>query len=67
MKNEEREMIGCGSHLNPNGSDLRCGQKVFSPLSGCSEMELCSTCMLKRKINGYQDAFDRLSNNGEKK
>ncbi|GAA0511097.1 hypothetical protein GCM10009414_20960 [Tatumella terrea] len=60
------ESKGCGKHINPNGSDLRCGQKEFSPLSGFSAVILCHNCQMIRRLEAYQSAFYRLQNKGPK-
>lgn len=58
------EYKGCGIHINPNGSDLRCGQKEFSPLYGNSSVILCNNCQMKRQLENYQNAFYRIRNSG---
>ncbi len=45
------EQIGCRVQLNPNGSDLRCGDKVnninWNPNEGV--VQLCEMCRLKKQ------------------
>lgn len=55
---------GCGIHINPNGSDLRCGNKDFSPLHGYSKVILCNRCQMARQLDLYQDTVRRLTSKG---
>lgn len=55
----KNEKIGCGVHLNPNGSDLRCGQKLNNRNWNEEEgvIQLCIICELKQRNNSLMDAL----------
>lgn len=55
------EVVGCRTQLNPNGSDLRCGDKVNSNNWNENEgfVQLCGMCSLKRKNNTLIDMLNR--------
>ncbi|WP_145601645.1 hypothetical protein [Yersinia frederiksenii] len=56
---EKHEKVGCGVHLNPNGSDLRCGQKINNRNWNENEgvVQLCVICELKQRNNSLMDAL----------
>lgn len=55
------EEIGCRVHLNPNGSDLRCGDRVnnvnWNPNEGV--IQLCEMCKLKKQNASLVEALNR--------
>lgn len=55
------EEIGCRVHLNPNGSDLRCGDRVnnvnWNPNEGA--IQLCEMCKLKKQNASLVEALNR--------
>lgn len=55
------EEIGCRTQLNPNGSDLRCGDKVNAWNWNHNEglVQLCPICELKRKNNYLIDMLNK--------
>lgn len=59
MRNYEH--IGCRVHLNPNGSDLRCGDKVnnlnWNPNEGV--VQLCEMCRLKKQNATLLETLNR--------
>lgn len=66
--------IGCRVHLNPNGSDLRCGDRVnnvnWNPNEGA--VQLCTICSLRKQnstlldmLNSQRDS--RSGKGGERK
>lgn len=55
----KHEKVGCGVHLNPNGSDLRCGQKINNRNWNENEgaIQLCIICELKQRNNSLMAAL----------
>lgn len=55
------EEIGCRVHLNPNGSDLRCGDRInninWNPNEGV--IQLCEMCKLKKQNASLVEALNR--------
>lgn len=45
------EVVGCRVHLNPNGSDLRCGDRVnnFNWNEDEGYIQLCQVCSLRKQ------------------
>lgn len=58
---EKLDKIGCRVHLNPNGSSLRCGDKVnawnWNPNEGV--VQLCDVCKLKKQNASLLDMLNR--------
>ncbi len=56
------EEIGCRIHLNLNGSDLRCGDRInninWNPNEGV--IQLCETCKLKKQNASLVEALNRM-------
>lgn len=59
------DAIGCRVHLNPSGSDLRCGDKInawnWNPNEGV--VQLCPLCSLKKQNASRLEMLNR--RNGE--
>lgn len=55
------EEIGCRVHLNPNGSDLRCGDRVNNVNWNQNEgaIQLCEMCKLKKQNASLVEALNR--------
>lgn len=57
----KHEHIGCRVQLNPNGSDLRCGDKLnninWNPNEGV--VQLCEMCRLKKMNNSLSKMLNR--------
>lgn len=55
------EKIGCRVHLNPNGSDLRCGDRVNNVNWNQNEgsIQLCEMCKLKKQNASLVEALNR--------
>lgn len=51
------EQIGCRVHLNPNGSDLRCGDRINN-LFGAPQ-QLCEMCQLRKRNSTLVDMLNR--------
>lgn len=53
--------IGCRIQLNPNGSDLRCGDKInnlnWNPNEGA--LQLCPMCRIRMQNMSLIDAINR--------
>lgn len=56
-----RDQIGCRIQLNPNGSDLRCGDRVnnlnWNPNEGC--IQLCPMCSLRKQNSTLMEMLNR--------
>jgi hypothetical protein len=67
MKNYDD--IGCRVHLNPNGSDLRCGDTATYRNWNASEgvVQLCEICRLKKQNKTMLEMLNRryTNQNGE--
>lgn len=68
MKNYDA--IGCRVHLNPNGSDLRCGDKLNNINWNQNEgvVQLCEICRLKKQNSTMLEMLNRrypANQNGE--
>ena len=54
------DKIGCRVQLNPNGSDLRCGDKVnkvnWNPNEGV--VQLCQICQLRKQNTTLLDMLN---------
>lgn len=54
------DRIGCRVQLNPNGSDLRCGDRVnnvnWNPNEGA--VQLCTICSLRKKNASLLDMLN---------
>ena len=52
--------IGCRVHLNPNGSDLRCGDKLNNLNWNKNEgvVQLCEACRLKQQNNTLMEMLN---------
>lgn len=61
-----QSFIGCRAHLNPKGSDLRCGDKVSAWNWNLNEgvVQLCPLCSLKKQNSVMIDMLNR-RNKGE--
>ncbi|TQC75571.1 hypothetical protein [Pantoea dispersa] len=55
------DKIGCRVQLNPNGSDLRCGDRVNNVNWNLNEgvVELCEVCKLKLRNASLLEALNR--------
>lgn len=60
MENLNESKIGCGVHLNPNGSDLRCGQKINNLNCNANEgvVQLCAVCALRKQNKALLDMLN---------
>lgn len=58
---QKQDNIGCRVLLNPNGSSLRCGDKVntwnWNPNEGV--VQLCAVCKLKKQNASLLDMLNR--------
>ncbi|MEI7177071.1 hypothetical protein [Pectobacterium carotovorum] len=67
MFHEKYDVPGCRVQLNPNGSDIRCGDKVnnrnWNPNEGV--VQLCPICQLKRQNNSLIEMLNRKTDKGE--
>lgn len=55
------EVHGCRVQLNPNGSDLRCGDRINNLNWNQNEgvVQLCPMCQLKQKNNTLIEMVNR--------
>lgn len=66
MKNYDR--IGCRVQLNPNGNDLRCGDKLNNINWNQNEgvVQLCEICRLKKQNSTMLEMLNRRYPSGPK-
>lgn len=66
MFHEKYDVSGCRVQLNPNGSDIRCGDKVnnrnWNPNEGV--VQLCPMCQLKQQNNTLIEMLNRKIDKG---
>ncbi len=58
------DVIGCRVQLNPNGSDLRCGDKVNNINWNENEgvVQLCTMCQLRKQNSTLRNMLNHKHN-----